>query len=155
MSNTSGNIYYEYKIKNGDTFSGIIHSMFGHALNDTRYTEAVRHVLALNPQINNPDRIRAGDMLRLGVLPVTPQPKPPTIARPDQIKPPTFITRSVSPNDMENFWALSWLEHNANYLTIPGAIATGAGGNLLSPGNVGLINKVSDHYATRIINQEK
>ncbi|NOX91929.1 MAG: glycine zipper family protein [Gammaproteobacteria bacterium] len=121
--------------------------MFGYVLNDTRYTEAVKHVLALNPQINNPDRIRAGDMLRLGVLPVTPQPKPPTIARPSQIKPPAFITRSVSPDDIENFWVLSWLEHNANYLTIPGAIATGAGGNLLSPGNVGLINKVSDHYA--------
>lgn len=147
MSNTSGNIYYEYKIKNGDTFSGIIHSMFGCVLNDTRYAEAVRHVLALNPQISNPDRIRAGDMLHLGVLPVTPQPKPPTIARPSQIKPPAFITRSVSPNDMESFWMLSWLEHNANYLTIPGSIATGAAGNLLSPGNVSLIKKVSDHYA--------
>jgi hypothetical protein len=48
---------------------------------------------------------------------------------------------------MEGFWALAWLEHNANYLTIPGAIATAAGGNLLSPGNVSLIDKVSDHYA--------
>lgn len=124
-----------------------MHSMFGCVLGDTRYAEAVKHVLVLNPQISNPDRIRAGDMLRLGVLPVTPQPKPLTIVRPSQIKPPVFMTQSVHPNDMESFWALSWLEHNTNYLTIPGAIATGASGNLFSPGNVSLINDVSDHYA--------
>ena len=147
MSNADGQTYYEYKIKNGDTFSGIMHRMFGYALNDSRYTEAVRHVLALNPQISNPDRIKAGDMLRLAVLPIKSQSKPPTIARPSQIKPPMFITQSLSPNEMDNFWVLSWLEHNANYLTIPGAIATAAGGNLLSPGNVSLIDKVSDHYA--------
>jgi len=48
---------------------------------------------------------------------------------------------------MENFWALTWLEQNANYLTIPGGAALGAKGNLLSPGNIGLINSVGDHYA--------
>ena len=48
---------------------------------------------------------------------------------------------------MEGFWALSWLEHNANYLTIPGSIVAGAAGNLFSPGNVGLINEINDHYA--------
>ncbi len=48
---------------------------------------------------------------------------------------------------MDNFWALAWLEHNANYLTIPGGIAAGASGNLLSPGNVNLLNEVSDEYA--------
>jgi len=57
------------------------------------------------------------------------------------------MTQSVHPNDIENFWALAWLEHNANYLTIPGSMALGAAGNLLSPGNVGLINDVSDQYA--------
>jgi len=41
----------------------------------------------------------------------------------------------------------SWLEHNTNYLTIPESIATGAASNLLSPGNVNLINEISDHYA--------
>jgi len=135
-------MYYEYKIKNGDTFSGIIHSMFGLVLNDTRYAETVNYLLALNPQISNPDRIRAGDMLRLGVLPVTPQRKPPTVR-----SPPVFMTQPTHPSDMKGFWALSWLEHNANYLTIPGSIATGAAGNLLSPGNVSLINEINDHYA--------
>ncbi len=48
---------------------------------------------------------------------------------------------------MDNFWALVWIEHNANYLTIPGGIAAGASGNLLSPGNVNMLNEVSDEYA--------
>jgi len=135
-------MYYEYKIKNGDTFSGIIHGMFGLVLNDTRYAETVNYLLALNPQISNPDRIRAGDMLRLGVLPVTPQRKPPTVR-----SPPVFMTHPTHPGDMKAFWALSWLEHNANLLTIPGSIATGGAVNLLSPGNVNLINEISDHYA--------
>ncbi len=148
MSN-SENLYYEYKIKNGDTFSGIIHSMFGHVPKDTRYAETVKFLLALNPQIKNPDRIRAGDMFRLGVLP----PKPQTEAQIAKVKETVqgdqgkFITESVSQHDMDNFWALAWLEHNANYLTIPGGIAAGASGNLLSPGNVNLLNEVSDEYA--------
>ncbi|PCI10905.1 MAG: glycine zipper family protein [Thiotrichales bacterium] len=116
--------------------------MFGLVLNDTRYAETVRHLLALNPQIKNPDRIRAGDMLRLGVLPLFPQAKPPAA-----LPPPVFMSQSNHPGDMEGFWALSWLQHNANYLTIPGGIAMGASGNLLSLGNVSLINEISDHYA--------
>ncbi len=91
-------MYYEYKIKSGDTFSGIIHSMFGRVSNDTRYVETVRYLLALNPQIKNPDRIRADDMLRLGVLPITPQVKPPAIQTPAAFitHPPILAMRKVS-----------------------------------------------------------
>jgi len=78
----------------------------------------------------------------LGVLPITPLAKPPAVHTP-----PAFITQPTHPGDVEGFWALSWLENNANYLTIPGSIAAGATGNLLSPGNINLINEVSDHYA--------
>jgi len=39
-------MYYEYKIKNGDTFSGIIYRMFGLVLNDTRYAETVNYQLS-------------------------------------------------------------------------------------------------------------
>ncbi len=123
--------------------------MFGHVPKDTRYAETVKFLLALNPQIKNPDRIRAGDMLRLGVLPAKPQTEAQIVkiketVQGDQGK---FITESVSQHDMDNFWALAWLEHNANYLTIPGGIAAGASGNLLSPGNVNLLNEISDEYA--------
>jgi hypothetical protein len=57
------------------------------------------------------------------------------------------ISKIVSPQDAENFWVLSWLEHNASLLTIPGGIGLGANGNLMSPANVGLITEVSDLYA--------
>ncbi|VAW90000.1 hypothetical protein MNBD_GAMMA17-1409 [hydrothermal vent metagenome] len=138
----ANNPYYEYKIKNGDTFSGIIYNMFGRTRNDTRYAKTASFLLALNPQINNPDRIRAGDMLRLGVIPVTPPRKPPTAPTP-----PAFITQPTQPGDMEGFRPLSWLAHNSDLLTIPGSVALGASANLLSPGNVNLINKISDLYA--------
>ncbi|MBL1260449.1 MAG: LysM peptidoglycan-binding domain-containing protein [Thiotrichaceae bacterium] len=86
------NTYYEYKIKNGDTFSGIIYNMFGHTQKHTRYSESVDYLLALNPQISNPDRIRAGDMLRLGVLPPFPQAKPPAA-----LSPPVFMSQPPIP----------------------------------------------------------
>ncbi len=139
---TSSNLYYEYKIRSGDTFSGIIHYMFGYTQGATRYAETAQYLLALNPHIKNPDFIRKGDMLRLGVLPPVSQL---TTAKP--IIPPRFIAEHVHNDDMQNFSVLAWMEHNANFLTIPGGIAMGAAGNLLSPGNVSLINKVSDHYA--------
>ena len=152
MSTASEILYYEYRIKSGDTFSGILHRMFGRT---SSYAEMAGHVLALNPQISNPDAIRAGDMLRLAELPASSQPKPAIKTfmktrvhpRPSQIKPPTFVTQAVHPHDAEEFWALAWLEHNANFLTIPGSMILGSSGNLLSPGNVGLINDVSDQYA--------
>ena len=88
----SENLYYEYKIKNGDTFSGIIHKMFGCVTKDTRHAETVQFLLALNPQIKTPDRIRAGDMLRLGVLP----PKPQTAAQIAKVK-------ETSQNDQKEY----------------------------------------------------
>lgn len=52
----------------------------------------------------------------------------------------------IPPQDELNFWMLSWLAENSNYLVIPGSIATGAFSNLLSPGNIGLIEEVGDLY---------
>jgi len=149
MSSAAENIHYEYRIKSGETFSGILHRMFG---SHTPYAAIAAHVLALNPQISNPDSIRAGDILRLGVLPAASQARQPAIQkmahpRPGLITPPPFMTQSIHPLEIESFWVLSWLEHHANYLTIPGSMALGIAGNLLSPGNISLINAVSDHYA--------
>jgi len=61
--------FYEYKIKPGDTFSGIIFHMFGQTTSDSRYQTSKQHLLALNPKITDPNFIRAGDVLRLGLLP--------------------------------------------------------------------------------------
>tara|TARA_B110000211_G_scaffold84768_1_gene99282 strand:- start:591 stop:1538 length:948 start_codon:yes stop_codon:yes gene_type:complete len=131
---------FEYKIKAGDTLSNIIFKMFGYRMNDNKYSDKENYILSINPHITNPDLIKTGDILRLDISPSvskTPPPKPP-------IK---FVTPQVNAQDMENFWALSWLAQSSNYLTIPGGIAMSANENLLSAGNIGLINAVSDHYA--------
>ena len=145
---------FEYKIKSGDTFSNIIFKMFGYGMNDNRYSEKRDYVLSLNPHITNPNLIKAGDILQLDVSPPlsksTTQNKGVTSSpttNPQSEKNGKFITTPVNTQDMENFWALSWLEQNSNYLTIPGGIAMSANENLLSAGNIGLINNVSDHYA--------
>lgn len=148
--------YFEYKIKVGDTFSNIIFKMFGYGMSDNRYAEKKDYLLTINPHITNPNSIKAGDILYLDILPSFPK----SMSKKQSIRPSAAnspkisankevksITTHVNPQDMENFWALSWLEQNSNYLTIPGGIAMSANENLLSGGNIGLINKVSDHFA--------
>jgi len=138
--------YFEYHVKSGDSLSAIMLKMFGYAPRDSRYAGALAHVMSLNPQIKDPNRIVAGDMLRLGVIP---QEK--MVAKPSPIitppKAPTFITKNVAKEDLDNYWALSWLEQNANFLTIPGSVAAGATGNLMSPANISLLKEVGDLYA--------
>ena len=151
--------YFEYKIKTGDTFSNLIFKMFGYSMNDRRYAENKEYLLTINPHIKDPDFIKAGDVLHLDILPSLPKPlvkkqsnststdnspKINEIHTNNQIK---SVTKHVSPQNMENFWALSWLEQNSNYLTIPGGIAMTANENLLSGGNLSLINSVSDNFA--------
>lgn len=145
----NGNEYYEYRIRAGDTLSGVIFNMYGYGINDSRYSESEDYLLNLNPHINNRNLIKTGDILRLGVLPQITKSmiKKDKVRAANLVKQTSFITTSVNQHDMEYFWALAWLETNANYLTVPGGITLGAKGNLLSPGNIGLINSVNDHYA--------
>lgn len=151
-SNISDNKeYFEYRIKSGDTLSSIVFRMFGYASSDTRYKKTVDHLLALNPQIKNINFIKTGDMLRLGVL-------PPVISSSKQVAQIPIKSRAVVPSDnfvmshvpakdADNFWALSWLAQNSNYLTIPGGVALGTKGNLLSPANIALLTQINDDYA--------
>lgn len=145
--------YYEYQIRSGDTLSMIIFRMFGFAQSDSRYKKTQQYVLSLNPQIKDPNKIKSGDMLRLGVLPPIKSPikqvvqnvSSSPVAHLSQQN--NFVTRRVKSRDMDNFWALSWLANNANYLTIPGSIAAGATVNLASPANVALMTQINDYYA--------
>ena len=144
--------YFEYKIKAGDTLSGIIFNMYGLTVSDRQYQSASKRVLALNPQIIDPNYIRAGDVLRLVKLSPGSQTFPqgrPIVQGPVVSNKPTPgpITAPVPEHNRYDFWALTWLEHNSNYLTIPGGIALGSKGNLLSPGNLSLITEVNDYYA--------
>ena len=140
--------YFEYHVKSGDTLSAIIFKMFGYAPSDSKYSDVLTHIVSLNPQIKNPNEIIAGDMLRLGVIPGA---KTVSVIRStpasSELEIPSFITKNVTRADIENFWVLSSLAENSNYLTIPGGVAIGVTGNLMSPGNIALIKEVGDLYA--------
>lgn len=141
-------IYFEYRIKGGDTLSLIIIKMFGFTPSGSRYASAMKHIMMLNPHIKNPNRIVSGDLLRLGLIPEN---KPAQIVHRPVVSPtatnPSFVLKNIAPADNDSYWALSWLEENTNFLTIPGGIALGAKGNLVSPGNLSLLTDVSDLYA--------
>ncbi len=170
---------FEYRVKGGDTLSSIVFKMHGYTSRDARHNEAVAHIMALNPQIKNPNLIFAGNILRISVLPqvqpkvhskdelavlgprihstkdkpaiinLYPKDEPaihsPTIQQANVSEP--FITSNVSAHNVDNFWALSWFEQNSNLLTIPGGVALGSNGYLMSSGNRQLINEVADLYA--------
>ena len=142
--------YFEYKVKAGDTLSAIIFKMFGTTPTDQDYQVAVKHLMLLNKQLKDPNKIFAGEVLKLGVIPLSNVPINSLEQGSQKLSTPNIsipITKNVSPQDSESFWALSWLENNSNLLTIPSGIALGATGNLLSPANVGLVTEVSDLYA--------
>ncbi|CAE6931857.1 hypothetical protein ACOMICROBIO_FLGHMIGD_03519 [Vibrio sp. B1FLJ16] len=71
---------------------------------------------------------------------------PPKILNHNQ--PPKSISTQVAPQHADMFWALAWLENNANMITIPGGTLVGATGNLMSKGNIKLIEDINDLYAS-------
>jgi nucleoid-associated protein YgaU len=48
---------FEYRIKGGDTLSSIVFKMYGYTPRVGRYDEAVTHIMALNPQVKDPNLI--------------------------------------------------------------------------------------------------
>ena len=76
---------FEYKIKAGDTLSGIIFKMYGYGMNDSRYSDKESYILSINSHITNPDLIRTGDILQLNTLPsITKNPVPKSPSRINQ-----------------------------------------------------------------------
>lgn len=160
--------YLEYRIKPGDNLSVLIGRFYGPRFQSAAYTAHLEQILALNPHIRNPDVIHAGTTLRLMTKPAptaaTPSVSPSIItnsrlpqpaqssrqpyrpAAPMCPHPGSQALNDIPPQDELNFWMLSWLAENSNYLVVPGSIATGAFSNLLSPGNIGLIEEVGDLY---------
>ena len=140
--------YLEYRVKPGDTLSYILAQFYDAGFGSNEYKRRVADIIELNPHISNPDRITAGDLL---VLKVADGPQMCFASQENQpklFKAPAPQILSTVPRDSDpDFYALSWLASNANYLTLPGSVALGGQGNLLSGGNIGLIDKVSELYA--------
>jgi hypothetical protein len=153
--------HFEYRVKQNDNLSLIISKLYGVTPGNATYTRRLDQILLLNPHIQHPDRIQAGSLLRLSSLAATAHfeqlscPRPPSVRLPEtpfltakgEKEPQNFVLRDIPPQDELNFWLLSWLAENSNYLAIPGSVATGGLANLLSPGNINLINNNSDLYA--------
>jgi len=53
----------------------------------------------------------------------------------------------TTPQDQEALWALAWLEHNANLVTLPGGTLAGSLRHLNNATNTQLITDISDLYA--------
>src|SRR5690606_27896949 len=144
--------YYEYKIKAGDTLSMSIFRMFRFALTDSRYNKTQQYMLELNPQVKDINKIKAGDVLRLGVLPPVISPAK-QVARRELSSPirlplqENYVVHRVAPKDADDFWMLSWLANNSNYLTIPVGVANGATVNFASPANIELMTQINDYYS--------
>lgn len=167
-------VYFEYRVKAGDSLSLIMAKFYGVGPRSSNYSVYLKQILALNPHIKDPHLIRVGSLLRLKAVPastpgpvVTPGPAiapsssvssasqlfsdpfilPSASMCPAEYGPESFALNNVPAQDELDFWMLSWLAENTNYLVIPGSIAAGTQGNLLSPANVSLVEQINDLYA--------
>jgi hypothetical protein len=156
--------YFEYRIKAGDSLSMIMAKFYGVGPRSPNYNKILKEILSINPHIKDPSLIRTGALLRLMAAPDA-APTPATAASPvsnplstpfilpsaamcpAEYGPESFVLNDVPAQDELDFWMLSWLAQNSNYLVIPGSVAAGAQGNLLSSGNIRLIEQISDLYA--------
>lgn len=115
----------------------------------------MQHLLYFNPSIKNPNQISVGQSLLVVPLPsehqmaqickapeeyYKQQPSPPPL-------PATAAQSGVGTQEDSMVWALSWLEHNYNFLSMPGGAAMGSASNLLSRGNIALLDEVNRLYA--------
>ncbi len=137
--------HYEYRVRPGDTLSGIIYATYGWTSHNqpVTYRETLRGLLAMNPHIADPDRIRVGDMLRLPDSPnsVTLRNSAKTILHGQG-----FVS-DLPDSEREQVIALARLAENTGWLTIPGSIAAGTASNLLSHGDRQLLEDIGDLYA--------
>lgn len=157
--------YFEYRVKAGDSLSMIMVRFYGVGPRSPGYSKHLNQILALNPHIKDPGLIRAGSLLRLmaSAAPTSapsiapnhspfhsvsaPYMLPSASMSPVNAGPPRFVLDSIPAHDELDFWMLSWLAERSNYLVIPGSITLGTQGNLLSPGNVSLIEQIDNLYA--------
>src|SRR5690625_7179186 len=89
--------YYEYRVRGGDSLSNIIVQFFGIGPKNPGYTKHLNHIRSLNPQIKDPNSIRAGSLLRLGVIPPAKPVVAQTPARTAPTQPHASIARATAP----------------------------------------------------------
>jgi len=138
--------YSEYQIRSGDNLSRIIYDMYGWTPHNqpATYKATLEGVLSLNPHIANPDRIVAGQILRLPIHPTSASLRH---VRPSILQQEGFISESLPPIERERVTTIAWLSRNTDWLTIPGGVAMGTASGLLGRGNQQLLTDIGDLYA--------
>lgn len=95
--------YYEYTIRPSDTLSQLIFTFYGFVSSSPNYQGAKEHLLSLNPEIKNPDRIQVGQILRVAEYP------PPSIfAGPNR---PPHLLRSLQDPPLRGHLGQSEFHH--------------------------------------------
>jgi hypothetical protein len=137
--------HFEYAIQPGDTLTGIIQKLYLVAPSSPDHRKSLDYLLALNPQIKDPNRIRTGDVIRITeeLVAEAQQANNP----PASVVQTPLISANLSGPDRAGFHAVTWMAENSNYFLIPGSIAIGTAGNLLSGGNLAYINQMNNLYA--------
>lgn len=151
-----------YTIQRGDTLSQIIHQHYKAAPNTLDYRVAEAAILAYNHNISHPDRIMAGDVLRLMPLPDihaagsclapesyhNPDLRSPTHQRfePLHNHPSARIRDAMPPQEDEQvaFSILGELEEHHGIISASIGGGVNAFGNLVGQGNSELIREITD-----------
>jgi len=137
MANPQPN-YFEYRVKAGDSLSMIMAKLYGVGPRSPNYNTFLKQILSLNPHVKDPSLIRAGSLLRLMAIPapvsapsVAPSSPPQLFTNPFilpsasmcpvEFGPQNFALNNVPAQGEADFWMLSWLAENSNYLVYPAA----------------------------------
>lgn len=138
---------FEYRIKSGDSLSLLIAKFYNVGFHNPEYSRRLNQILTLNPHVKNPNLIYTGTSLRLA-SPTIPSDANTTFNLYNQMCLPDidYLLSKLPKEDEANFWLLSWLATNSNFLTVPGAAVFAAQENLLGPGNVKLIRDIDALY---------
>ncbi|MBL4607129.1 MAG: LysM peptidoglycan-binding domain-containing protein [Pseudomonadales bacterium] len=153
------NKQFMYTIRGGDTLSSLAGRFYGaNTYGSPRYKTALQHLLYFNPSIKDPSQIKIGQLLlvvpfpsEIHVAQICKAPedyyKQQTSLPAHRLLPTTPMQSGVDAEKDSLVWALGWLEHNYNFLSMPGGAALGSAGNLLSQGNIALLGQVNQLYA--------
>lgn len=154
-----------YIVKRGDTLSQIILSHYKARPNTSRYQDAESSILLFNKHIQHPDKIFAGDVIRLMALPEASTPtlinaRPNTITKPimppiAQVKKepmlhdPSAIIRDKIPKDRHEqaaFELLVALDNSHGLINAGLGGGINAFGNLVGQGNSALVREITALY---------
>lgn len=142
--------YYTYLVQSGDSLSGILEKLYAiPPQNTARREAALSHIMALNPKIKNRNLIHPGQQIRLSALSLADMDK--LCKVPQKTAPVEAVALPQTPmpitaDERDAYWAMAWFEHNSQWLTAPGSVALGAGGNLFGPANNAMISQIEQLY---------